>query len=254
MNNISGYPFFDSHFHIIDKDFPLIENNGFLPDYFSLEDYQQRMSAYDLQGGALVSGSFQGFDQSYLCHALKILGDKYVGVTQLPISVSDNDVLSLDNTGIRGVRFNLKRGLATDLAEVEFFAKRIYELAGWHIELYIDSAELDDVFSTLIKLPKLSIAHLGLSKIGFPTLLKLAEKNVLIKATGFYRVDFDVSDALKSIVSCNNKALVFGSDLPSTRASRPYSDADFNLVIDTLGEDLAKQVFYDNAANFYLER
>ena len=35
-------------------------------------------------GGAVVSGSFQGFDQSYLLDALDQLGPSFVGVTQLP--------------------------------------------------------------------------------------------------------------------------------------------------------------------------
>lgn len=253
MSNIPNYPLFDSHFHIIDPQFPLFKNNGFLPDYFTIDDYQQRMQAYNLQGGAIVSGSFQGFDQSYLCQALKTLDSHYVGVTQLPTTTSDSDILTLKAAGICGVRFNLKRGISTGLDEIEAFAKRIYELAGWHVELYIDSTELDGAFTKLIKLPKLSIAHLGLSKTGFPTLLKLAEHGVLIKATGFYRVNFDVQKALKTIINCNDKSLVFGSDLPSTRATRPYSDADFLLVIDALGDNLAKKVFYDNAADFYLK-
>ena len=37
----------------------------------------------------------------------------------------------------------------------------------------------------------------------------------------------------------------------STRAARPFYDKDFQLVINTLGEEAAKRVFYDNAINFY---
>ena len=39
--------------------------------------------------------------------------------------------------------------------------------------------------------------------------------------------------------------------LPSTRAARPYSDRDFQLVIDTLGDAAARRVLHDNAAGFY---
>ena len=41
----------------------------------------------------------------------------------------------------------------------------------------------------LVSLPAVSIDHLGLSKAGFPTLLRLAEKDVRVKAAGFGRVD-----------------------------------------------------------------
>jgi predicted TIM-barrel fold metal-dependent hydrolase len=56
---------------------------------------------------------------------------------------------------------------------------------------------------------------------------------------------------LKDLYAANPECLMFGSDLPSTRAARPYSDRDFKLVIDTLGEEAAKQVIYKNAINFY---
>ncbi len=112
-------PLFDAHFHIIEEDFPLIPNNGYLPPFYSLIDYLKETGAvfgfddeaskvqfqnkFDYEGastststsgerkrnassekkdlkqlplgyvksGALVSGSFQGYDQSYLKYALQ---------------------------------------------------------------------------------------------------------------------------------------------------------------------------------------
>ena len=100
-------------------------------------------------------------------------------------------------------------------------------------------------------LPSVSIDHLGLSREGFPGLLLLVEKGVHIKATGFSRVDFDIKKAIKEIVAINPNALVFGTDLPCTRAPRQYSDKDFFMVIDALGEKMARKVFYENAIGFY---
>lgn len=249
--NRQDYKLFDSHFHIIDQRFPLVKNNGFLPEPFTCDDYRKRLTDYQLAGGAIVSGSFQALDQSYLIAALKELGPTYVGVTQLPASVSDKDVLELNAAGVRGVRFNLKRGGSEGVDNLESFARRLHEIAGWHIELYVDSRELHDLHSLLVSLPSISIAHLGLSKDGFPNLLKLIEHGVTIKATGFYRVDFDIKQALQQIVAVNPNGLIFGTDLPSTRSSRPYADTDFQLVVEALGEAQARKVFYDNAVVFY---
>ncbi len=251
MTMTNKYKLFDSHFHIIDKHFPLVSNQGFTPDSFSYCDYIARLQGYDLAGGVVVSASFQALDQSYLLAALETLGPSFVGVTQLPISVSDEEIIRLDLAGVRGVRFNLKRGGSEGVENIDKFARRIYEIAGWHVELYVDSKELSDLFTNLVSLPLVSIAHLGLSRAGFPTLLKLVEKGVMIKATGFSRVDFDVKKALKEIVTINPEALIFGTDLPSTRAPRSYSDNDFFLVIEAVGEAIAKKVFYNNAFNFY---
>ncbi len=243
--------YFDCHFHIIDKNFPVVPNHGFMPDAFTSEDYLERVKAIDLCGGAVVSGSFQELDQSYLFHALKVLGPTFVGVTQVPQTISDRELQKLNDAGVRAVRFNVKRGGSEDVKHLESFARRVHKLVGWHTELYIDSTDAAGLFDTLVSLPAVSIDHIGLSKAGFPTLLKLAERGVRVKATGFGRVDFDVGSALKELYAANPKALMFGTDLPSTRAPRPYLDSDYTLVLETLGEDKAANVFYKNAIEFY---
>lgn len=243
--------YFDCHFHIIDKNFPVVPNQGFMPDAFTSEDYLERVKDIDLCGGAVVSGSFQELDQTYLFHALKVLGSTFVGVTQVPQTISDRELQELNDAGVRAVRFNVKRGGSEDIRHLENFARRVHKLVGWHTELYIDSTDAADLFDILVSLPAVSIDHIGLSKAGFPTLLKLAEKGVRVKATGFGRVDFDVGPALKELYAANPKALMFGTDLPSTRAPRPYLDSDYTLVLESLGEDKAANVFYNNAIEFY---
>ncbi len=63
---------FDSHFHIIDYDFPAKENNGYMPPSFKVNDYLNYTQQLNVVGGAIVSGSFQGFDQDYLISALRV--------------------------------------------------------------------------------------------------------------------------------------------------------------------------------------
>lgn len=248
---LNQFPLFDSHFHIIDKRFPLVPNNNYLPDEFTCDDYLARTSAYNLCGGAIVSGSFQAFDQTYLIAALKNLGPGFVGVTQLPATTTDAEIIALHNVGVRALRFNLKRGSSEEVSQLSNLANRVYDIAGWHIELYVDSKELPDLYNTIVNLPAVSIDHLGLSKAGLNLLIKLAEKNVRVKATGFSRVDFDVAHTLKDIYSANPKALMFGTDLPSTRAPKSYSDEDFSCVVDALGAENAKAAFSYNALEFY---
>lgn len=251
LSQLKRFPLFDSHFHIIDSRFPLTPNNGYLPDDQTCSSYLSQLSGYDLRGGAVVSGSFQAFDQSYLLDALHTLGPSFVGVTQLPANTPDQEILDLNDAGVRAVRFNLKRGGSEEIRHLESMARRVHELAGWHVELYVDSRELDGLFDTLVSLPAVSIDHLGLAQEGFGTLLRLAERGVRVKATGFGRVDFDVPAALRALYAANPQTLMFGSDLPSTRAPRPYCDDDFALVAETLGDEAAQAVLFDNAAAFY---
>ena len=242
---------FDSHFHIIAPPFPLQDNQGYRPDYFTCSDYRTRLAGHHLAGGAIVSGSFQGFDQSYLRAALSTLGPGFVGVTQLPATTEDEEIHALHRAGVRGVRFNLRRGGSETLDRLDDFARRIADLVGWHVELYVDSRELGDLKQRLLQLPAVSIAHLGLSAEGLPHLVELAEQGVMIKASGFGRVTFDIPAALRKIARANPAALIFGTDLPGTRCPRPFSDTDIQLVRETLGDQLAARVFYDNAIAFY---
>lgn len=222
-----------------------------MPDNFSSDDYLDRTSGYDLRGGAIVSGSFQAFDQSYLIDALDHLGPEFVGVTQLPSSVTDEELQRLNQKDIRALRFNLKRGGSETIDNLDSMARRVHEVVGWHTELYIDSREIEPIFDILKSLPAVSIDHLGLSQEGLDTLIKLVENDVKVKATGFGRVDFDVTQALISLYDANPESLMFGTDLPSTRANRPYSDDDISMVIDALGEEASNRVFYQNAIDFY---
>lgn len=246
-----GYELFDAHFHVIDPRFPLVPNRGFLPDRYTVNDYLERLKDFNLRGGAVVSASFQGFDQDYLVNALAHLGSEYVGVTQLPVSVSDEELMELDEAGVRAVRFNIMRGGSESIEHLDSMARRIHALAGWHVELYVDSKDLDELYPVLVNLPAVAIDHMGLSRAGFPTLLKLAEQGIHVKASGFGRLDFDVRRALRDLYDANPEALMFGTDLPSTRAARTYSDRDFHLVSEVLGEAAARQVLVKNGLEFY---
>ena len=253
-NGTQDFTIFDSHFHIIDRRFPLVPNQGYLPDDFSCDDYLTRMKGCSLAGGAIVSGSFQAFDQNYLRAALARLGPTFVGVTQLPVTVTDAELLDLDAAGVRAVRFNLKRGGSEGADKLEKVAWRVHELVNWHVELYVDSRDLAGLYDMLASLPAVSIDHLGLSREGFGVLLRLAERGVRVKATGFGRVDFDVRSALRELYAANPTALMFGTDLPSTRAPRPYADEDLLLVVEALGEEGGRAVLRDNAVAFYRPR
>ena len=244
---------FDAHFHIIDFDFPIIENQGYTPPSFIVNDYLQGTAHINVQGGAIVSGSFQGFDQNYLLKALKEMGPTFCGVTQLPYNVSDEEIIYLHSKGVKALRFNIKRGGSEDLSKLDYFARRVYDLVGWHSELYIDSKQLPDIAATIESLPAVSIDHLGLSEEGLPHLLQLVDKGVRVKATGFGRVELNVENALQSIYNINPDALMFGTDLPSTRAKRPFTTTDITLIQQLFSNEEAHKILYANAHKWYFK-
>ena len=194
---------FDSHLHIIDPRFPLV--GDYRPEPFTVEDYRRRTDGIEVVGGAVVSGSFQGVDQTYLLDALRRLGPGFVGVTQLPPTVSDAEVLALDAAGVRAVRFTLARGGALDID----LALRVHELAGWHAEVY--ATDLPAHEDRLRELPRLVVDHLGMGPEGLAAAVRLG---AMVKATP--RVDGDLSAVPPG-------QLMFGTDLPGTRTDRTFS-------------------------------
>lgn len=245
---------FDAHLHIIDPRFPVVANQGYLPPAFTVEDYRARTATLGIAGGAVVSASFQATDQSYLRDALRGLGPAFVGVTQLPDDVSAGELHELDAIGVRAVRLNLYRGRSRTAADVARIAQTVFDTCGWHTEIYLDGSQLAEFEPWLSRLPKLVVDHLGMTAAGLPALRRLLAAGAVTKATGFGRVEMNVPNALRSLVDTNPTGLVFATDLPSTRARRPFQDEDVDLVTETLGAEMAGAVFWDNAVRLYRPR
>ena len=92
-------------------------------------------------------------------------------------------------------------------------------------------------------LPRLVVDHLGLDGEALPVLQRLG---CMVKATGFGRVDLDVEATLRAL---DPAQLMFGTDLPGTRARRPFEPADLELVAE-----IAPQALADNARAWYRPR
>lgn len=241
---------FDSHFHIIDSRFPLVRNNGYLPPEFTATDYLRSVSDLGVAGGAVVSGSFQALDLSYLTDALATLGPMFVGVANIAETTSDDELLRLAEAGVRGVRFNLYRGGSAEIESVSSLGRRAWDVAGMHVEFYLDANDLVELEPVIAALPKASIDHLGMTSVHRDVLLRLVSHGVRVKATGFGRVELDVASTIREIHKENPEALMFGTDLPSTRARVPFHPDDVELLADLLAED-ASLALYDNGARFY---
>ncbi|MDO5970254.1 amidohydrolase family protein [Flavivirga aquimarina] len=242
---------FDAHFHIINPNFPLVENNGYLPPDFTVKNYQEKVKGFGITGGAIVSGSFQKFDQNYLLDALRVFGENYFGVANIPITMENKELKKLNQSNIRAVRFNLKRGGSERLKNLVELSNKLFDNYGWHTELYVDSKSLKELKTTLDQIPKFSIDHLGLSKVGLKDLYYWAEKGVKIKATGFGRLDFNPITAMKKIYSINPDSLMFGTDLPSTRAKTPFTFDHLKWVKDIFSDEAQKKILYQNAVKWY---
>lgn len=242
---------FDSHLHIVDPAFALRGNAGFIPAHFTVDDYRARTAGLAIVGGAVVAGSFQGPDSAYLEHALQQLGPGFVGVIQSSSALTEPEILRLHQAGVRAIRVNYCRDAEARGTDLLALGHRVHEIAGWHMELYMNAVDLPQLQTVLRQLPAVSIDHLGLTAAGLPALLHAVDCGVRVKATGFSRGDLDVAKALRAIHRANPQALMFGTDLPGTRAPRPFSQGDLDTLGAALGEAALDAVLCGNALDFY---
>ncbi|WP_178128918.1 amidohydrolase family protein [Pseudomonas sp. CFSAN084952] len=76
------------------------------------------------------------------------------------IKIREEELSSLDQAGVRGIRFNLSFG-GPEIEELERLASRDNEL-DWHVRLVSPGDQLPGLESELLKLPcRLVIDHLG---------------------------------------------------------------------------------------------
>src|ERR1044072_1318730 len=117
---------FDSHCHIIDHRFPIVPNQGYTPPNFTLADYLAEVKPLGVVAGAVVSGSFQANDQTYLIDTLPKLGTGWVGVTQIPNDHPGAEIAKLNAIGVRAVRFNVSRGRIDSVDDIVALATRAH--------------------------------------------------------------------------------------------------------------------------------
>ncbi|MCB4824065.1 amidohydrolase family protein [Roseicella aerolata] len=243
-------PIIDAHFHIFAPDEAMPGHAGFVPPPFGVEEYRARARALGILGGVNVAGSVQGGDPRPLLEAAAALGPGFTVVAQADAAQEEEAMRALAAAGVRGLRYSLWRGQWSDAQAVAAHAVRA-AACGLHAQVYADAAALAPAVDALARLPALVIDHLGMTEAGLPVVLDLARAGTKVKASGFGRVALNVPRALERIAAVAPAALMFGTDLPSVRAARPFAPTDIDLLRSVLGETLARAALHDTARAFY---
>ena len=110
-----------------------------------------------------MQASCHGKNNDALVDALQSAGDLARGVAVVSPDVSDEELKVMDRAGVRAVRFNFVKRLV-DATPKEVFlgiADRIAKL-GWHIVVYFEAPDLEDLKPFLRQLPTTVVVdHMG---------------------------------------------------------------------------------------------
>ncbi len=220
----------DCHFHVFgpyDR-YPLQAGRSYTPPEATIELYRKVMSAYGVERGVIVQPSIYGNDLSLLVDVLKQYRETMRGVVSIAANIEEATLRSLDDIGVRGVRYNLLFSGGAPISEAQTIANRIGRL-GWHLQVLTDLAREENFYRDWSDLPvPLVIDHFGhfstkqsVDAPGFRGALRLIEEGkAWIKLSGVYRVTdafYPFDDALplvKKFIEANPNRIIWGSDWP----------------------------------------
>jgi len=124
---------------------------------FELRDY------LGFERNVIVQASCHGRDNAALVDALLAAGDLARGVAVVSPDITDEELAEMDRAGVRAVRFNFVKRLV-DATPKEVFlgiAERVTKL-GWHIVVYFEAPDLEDLVPFLKQLPTtIVVDHMG---------------------------------------------------------------------------------------------
>lgn len=111
----------------------------------------------------IVQASCHGRDNAALVDALEASGGRARGVAIVGEDVTGEELRALHAAGVRGVRFNFVKRLveATPHAVFERIARKVAAL-GWHIVVYFEGPDLEEVAPLVRRLPGIVVVdHMG---------------------------------------------------------------------------------------------
>ncbi|WP_199054528.1 amidohydrolase family protein [Aquitalea sp. ASV15] len=162
----------DAHCHVFGPgaEFPYAPERKYTPcdaskaDLFALRDH------LGFARNVIVQATCHGADNRAMVDACRASKGKARGVATVKRSVTDEELQSLHDAGVRGVRFNFVKRLVdfTPKDELMEIASRIAKL-GWHIVVYFEAQDLPELWDFFTNLPTTVVVdHMGRPDVSLP--------------------------------------------------------------------------------------
>jgi 2-pyrone-4,6-dicarboxylate lactonase len=223
----------DAHCHVFGPaaEFPFAPERKYTPcdagknKLFELRDY------LGFERNVIVQATCHGKDNTAVVDALRASGNRARGIASVGPNVTDEELAVMNLAGVRGVRFNFVKRLV-DATPKEVFlgiAERIAKL-GWHIVVYFEAADLEELVPFLESLPTIIVVdHMGRPDVSrgiehpdFQRFISLMDRNenIWTKVTCPERLSIhgppydDVVPFAAHIVKLFSDRVLWGTDWP----------------------------------------
>lgn len=262
----------DAHCHVFGPtaQFPFSDRRKYTPVDAPAEKLFALREHLGFTRNVIVQATCHGNDNEAMLDAIAKANGMARGVAVVDADITDAELDRLHEGGIRGVRFNFLKRLVGNAPIDQYIqtAMRVSE-RGWHIVVYFESAELDELEDTIRSLPgTIVIDHMGrptlengLSDKGFGRVCRLMEdERFWIKVSCPERLTIagppyeDVVPFGRKLVADFPNRVLWGTDWPHPNMKSHMPDD--GLLVDKIPqiaptEELQRKLLIDNPMRLY---
>ena len=271
----------DAHCHVFGpgSEFPYAPERKYTPcdaskhQLFALRDH------LGFDKNVIVQATCHGADNSALVDALKASKGKARGIATVRRSITDAEIQTLHDAGVRGVRFNFVKRLvdSTPRDELLEIATRIKKW-NWQVVIYFEAVDLPELWDFFASLPTTVVVdHMGTPNVSKPAdgpefelFVKFMREhqNVWSKVTCPERLSvsgpaalnreknpyLDVIPFAKRLVDEFPDRVIWGTDWPHPNLKKHMPDD--GLLVDFIPhiaptQELQKKLLVDNPMRLY---
>jgi 2-pyrone-4,6-dicarboxylate lactonase len=263
----------DAHCHVFGPAavFPFAPERKYTPVDAPKEKLFELRDHLGLARNVIVQATCHGKDNRALVDALVNSDGRARGVAIVGEDVSADELRWLDEAGVRGVRFNFLKRLV-DAVPKDVFLRIADRVAGrgWHIVVYFESQDLEELRPFLRELPgPVVIDHMGRPDVGaglgsaaFQQLLDFLSETpgMWIKVSCPERLTVsgppydDVVPFARTLVERFPDRVLWGTDWPHPNMkSHMPDDGELVDLIPRIAptEDLRRRLLVDNPMRLY---
>jgi 2-pyrone-4,6-dicarboxylate lactonase len=263
----------DAHCHVFGpaERFPFHPARKYTPCDAPWETLRDLRDHLGFARNVIVQGSCHGTDNRAMIDALDRSDGLARGVAVVETDVSERALEAMHESGVRGVRFNFVKRLVDvpPLEELSEVATKVEKL-GWHVVVYFEGQDLDELTPFLKSLPtKVVVDHMGrpdvprgTEDIGFQSFLRLVDRNqnIWVKVNGEERVSVqgppydDVIPFSRILVEEFSDRVLWGTDWPHPNMKSHMPDD--GMLVDSIPkfartQELQQALLVDNPMRLY---
>ena len=264
----------DAHCHVFGpaSKFPFAPERKYTPCDASKDQLFELRNFLGFERNVIVQASCHGTNNDALEDALLSSNNLARGVAVVSPDITDSDLKRLDAAGVRAVRFNFLKRLV-DNAPRDIFhniAKKIANL-GWHVVVYIEAEDLEDLVPFLQSLPTdIIFDHMarpdvtaGLNSPNFTLFQKIMENEKFwcktscperLSKEGPEKNYSDILPFMRLLIENYSERVLWGTDWPHPNMkSHMPDDGKLVNILEEIAPtpELQRKLLVDNPMRLY---